>query len=121
MAPQFPHPGVLYHPRILDPRAPISSGLPGAPRPGALRPNRRSLGSRYLVARVVVTLAGVAGFLGLLLAAVYVSSGEQVLRVSAFVWFFGFGALRVALDIGASRASRRRGTCSGEREGVVGG
>jgi hypothetical protein len=120
MAPQFPHPGALY-PRTLDAQALPPRGQPEALRDGALRRDRLSVASRYLAARVVVTVAGVAGFLGLLLAAAYVSSGEEVLRISAFIWFFGFGALRVTLDVRASRSSRRRGTCHGERNRRMGG
>jgi hypothetical protein len=120
MAPQFPHPGIL-NPESLNPRTPHSGGPQRALQPGTPRLDRRSAGSRYLTARVVATVAGVAGFLGLLLAAAYASSGEAVLRISAFVWFFGFGALRVVLDVRASRASRRRGTCSGEHDRRLGG
>jgi hypothetical protein len=83
--------------------------------------DRGRVGTRLLRDRVIVTVAGVAGFLGLLVAAVYFRSAEHVLRLSAFVWFFGFGALRVVFDLRASRASRRRKTCSGERDRRVGG
>jgi hypothetical protein len=89
-------------------------------RPTAPLPDRRDVESRYVLTKVIVTVAGVAGFLGLLLAGAYVSSGEEVLRISAFAWFFGFGALRVVLDVRASRASRRRGTCSGQYDRRVG-
>jgi hypothetical protein len=89
-------------------------------RPTTLRPDRRGAESRYVLSKVIITVAGVVGFLGLLLAGAYVSSGEEVLRISAFAWFFGFGALRVVLDVRASRASRRRETRFGEHDRRVG-
>ena len=87
MSPQFPP---------LKALPPITLN-PGSPRPAAARaaPPR-------LLARLVVTVAGVGGFLGLLVAAVYAPSAQEGLRIAAFIWFLGFGAVRVILDLRAS-------------------
>jgi hypothetical protein len=85
--------------------APLGPRSTDIERPGA--------GTRFVLARVVVTVAGVAGFLSLLVAAVQLPSAQQMLRIAAFVWFFAFGAARVALDFRAARASRGGGAWSG--------
>ncbi len=91
------------------------------PRPRAADVERGGARTSFLLARVVVTVAGVAGFLGLLIAAVHASPAQETLRISAFIWFFGFGAVRVALDVRAARASRRPGACSGRGQHGAGG
>ena len=103
MSPNFPPLGV----------APFRAVNSGSGRPIALRPG--TAGPRLIPARVILTVAGVAGFLGLLVAAVHAGAPQQVLRISAFVWFFGFGAARIIVDLRASRASTR------ERDRRVGG
>jgi len=86
-----------------------ASGRPVPPRSTVMDVEHRGAEASFLAARVVVTVVGVAGFLGLLFAAVQVSSAQDMLGISAFIWFFGFGAVRVALDVRAARASRRAG------------
>jgi hypothetical protein len=57
---------------------------------------------------VILTLAGLGGFLGLLVAGAEVRSGQDLLRAAALVWFLGFGVAKIVLDLRASRASARR-------------
>ena len=98
MSPQFP-PLRALDPIALDPRG----QRPQAPHPAPPR-----VGSRFLVARAVVTLAGVGGFLGLLVAAVHAPPAREGLRIAAFAWFMAFGVARIILDLLATRVSRRR-------------
>jgi hypothetical protein len=123
MSPHFP-PFTPFTP--LRPTA----GDPGVPRQNAPGPRfasrplhvqRRASGPPFLLLRAVITVAGVAGFLGLLVTAAYVRSAQEALRVSAFVWFLGFGVARVLLDRRASRASRRREVCWVEPDRWLGG
>ena len=62
----------------------------------------------YGLARLVVAVAGVAGFLGLLVAALHAGGAQTLLRIGAFVWFGGFGVLHVVLDARARRALQAR-------------
>jgi hypothetical protein len=80
---------------------------------GAPHPKRSPIASHYFGARVIVTLVGLGGFLGLLIAGAQVRSGQETLRAAALVWFFGFGVVRVALDLHASRDSARRDALPG--------
>ena len=43
---------------------------------------------------LMLYVAGLAGFLGLLLAGTYYRPGETWLRDAALVWFLGFGLVR---------------------------
>jgi hypothetical protein len=79
----------------------------------APHPDRSPIRSPYLGAQVIVTLAGLGGFLGLLIAGAEVRSGQDALRVAALIWFLGFGVLKVVLDLRASRASRGRDASCG--------
>jgi hypothetical protein len=81
--------------------------------PRAPHPDRSLIGSRYVGARVLVTLAGLGGFLGLLIAGAEVRSGQDALRDAALVWFLGLGVVKVILDLRASRVSRSRDASSG--------
>ena len=58
-----------------------------------------------------VTSVGVIGFVGLLVAGSFVPDEAEFLRISAFVWFFAFGAARIALS---HILAKRRGV-SGQR------
>jgi hypothetical protein len=71
----------------------------------APRPDRSITRSGDGIARVIVTLAGVGGFLGLLLAGAQARAAQDALRFAALAWFLGFGVVRIVLDV---RASRRR-------------
>ena len=51
------------------------------------------------LSRTVITGAGAGGFVSLLVASHYFQSADDPLRVLAFIWFFGFGAARFALDL----------------------
>lgn len=104
MSPNFPPFGAPYL-LAADPQ----DGRPIAPRPTPQRIDRRGAGDRLPLTRIIVTVAGVAGFLGLLVASIHVRSAEEILRIAAFVWFLGLGAVRVALDLRASGRSARRG------------
>ncbi len=53
-------------------------------------PRRRSFG-------FLLGAAGVAGFVGLLVASAYLPAWATTLRVGALAWFLGLGALRFAL------------------------
>jgi hypothetical protein len=65
---------------------------------------------------VIVTVAGLGGFLGLLIAGAEARSGQDALRVAALVWFLAFGVVKLVLDLRASRASRdHRRTAAGLR------
>lgn len=66
--------------------------------------SRRTL-SRARLAVAGVMIVGVAGFLGLLLAARAAPDFASALRVLAFVWFFAAGAVWFVL---AARARRWR-------------
>jgi hypothetical protein len=81
--------------------------------PEAPHPDRSPLGSPSVAARVTVTLAGLGGFLGLLITGAEVRSGQDALRVAALIWFLGFGILRVILDLRASGGSRGRDASGG--------
>jgi len=104
MSPNFPPFGAPYL-LAADPQA----RRPIAPRPTPPPIAHRTTAERLVLTRVIVTVAGVAGFLGLLIAAVHVRSAQEILRLAAFVWFLGLGAVRVALDLRVSRRSARRG------------
>lgn len=45
-----------------------------------------------------LTSAGVIGFVGLLVAGSFMPDEAEFLRISAFAWFFVFGAVRMALS-----------------------
>ena len=116
MSPNFPPFGASYL-LAADPQV----RRPIAPRPTPPRANRREVGDRLVLARIIVTVAGVGGFLGLLIASIHVRSAQEILRISAFVWFLGMGAVRVVLDLRASRRSRRGEACAIERDRRLGG
>ena len=50
-------------------------------------------------------VAGLAGFLGLLLAGTYYRPGETWLRDAALVWFLGFGLVRCLALLTMGRSS----------------
>lgn len=52
---------------------------------------------------------GVIGFVGLLVAGSYRPDEAEVLRLSAFIWFFAFGAARIALSYILAKRRRARG------------
>lgn len=81
---------------------------PREPRPGP-----SPIGSPYVGARVILILAGLGGFLGLLIAGAEVRSGQDALRAAALIWFLGFGVVKLVLDLRASRVSRSRDASSG--------
>jgi hypothetical protein len=61
---------------------------------------------------LVVTLIGVGGYLALLIAGAYAHADQATLRATALVWFLGFGAVKIALDVRASHVlARREPTC----------
>lgn len=63
-----------------------------------------------------VTSVGVIGFVGLLVAGSFMPDEAELLRISAFVWFFAFGAARIALShILAKRGRAKRGRAKGQR------
>ena len=58
---------------------------------------RRARERRSATAYLAVTLLGVAGFLGFLMAARMDNANASPFDVIAFVWFFTFGAIRLCL------------------------
>jgi uncharacterized membrane protein len=54
-----------------------------------------------LAAAFLVTVAGLAGFLGLLVASAYLPREADPLRIAALVWFVVLGAVRTALILRA--------------------
>ncbi|MEK7751819.1 MAG: hypothetical protein AAB654_07880 [Acidobacteriota bacterium] len=56
-----------------------------------------------------VTSVGVIGFVGLLVAGSFMPDEAELLRISAFVWFFAFGAARIALSHILAKRRRARG------------
>ena len=54
--------------------------------------------STKTLCRSVTVLAGLAGFIGLLVAGHYRPAWSGHLRAGALVWFFGFGAIYAALS-----------------------
>jgi hypothetical protein len=63
----------------------------------ALAGNPASLGVAFLV-----TVAGVAGFVALLVASAYLPHEADPLRIAALVWFVVFGAVRTTILLRAS-------------------
>jgi hypothetical protein len=45
-----------------------------------------------------ITLVGVIGFVGLLVAGHYVPEADRFLQIAAFVWFFAFAVVRITLQ-----------------------
>jgi hypothetical protein len=45
-----------------------------------------------------VTLLGVSGFVGLLVAGHCLPAADTLLRIAAFAWFFAVGAVRITLQ-----------------------
>jgi hypothetical protein len=62
----------------------------------------RGLGDGAWLPVVIITLTGVAGFVGLLVASHYDPPHATPLRIGALIWFFGFGVVR------SFQLSRRR-------------
>jgi hypothetical protein len=60
-----------------------------------------------------ITLVGVIGFVGLLVAGHYVPEADRFLQIAAFVWFFAFGAVRITLQ----HSLARRVLASGKKRG----
>lgn len=56
-----------------------------------------------------VTSAGVIGFVGLLVAGGFMPDEAEILGISAFAWFFVFGAVRIALSDILAKRGRARG------------
>ena len=63
-------------------------------------PLRRRRHDDAVIAASAVTLIGILGFLGLLVAGNLFPGGAVVLRVIALIWFVIFGALYVKISAG---------------------
>jgi hypothetical protein len=55
--------------------------------------------SPHWISRTATTVVGLGGFVGLLVSSHYFPSAADSLRMLAILWFFGFGAVRFALDL----------------------
>jgi len=62
------------------------------------------------ISRTAITVAGLGGFVGLLVSSHYFPSAADSLRVLAIIWFFGFGAARFALDLKVDNQEIERST-----------
>jgi hypothetical protein len=84
---------------ILPPTSgPAARGVTRCWKVGGLAMDR-ARGWRW---RLLVTLIGAVGFLGWLLAARFFPALATPFRCLAMVWFFGFGAARVLMDLNGS-------------------
>ena len=73
---------------------------------------------RPSLAAVILTLCGLGGFVGFLMASAYFPVHAMVLRVLALVCFFSFGAVKVLVDL-KSAAERTREAATKPRCGGV--
>jgi hypothetical protein len=86
---------------------------------------RRAKSRTALNADLVVTVLGVAGFLGFLCAARMDDADASPHDVFAFAWFFAFCAIKACLPwflskrVAARRASFRREAVSGRTDGAL--
>ena len=69
---------------------------------------RKTAALRYILASFALIVTGVGGFLGLLIAAVYLPPVQETLRILALAWFFAFGAVNLIVEARARRALRPR-------------
>jgi len=67
---------------------------PSEPR-AAVDPRRISVFERW-PAYFAITFAGIAGFIGMLVASHYWPQWGQGLRIAALIWFAWFGVVRLA-------------------------
>jgi hypothetical protein len=65
-----------------------------------VRARTQSIGARGRGGYLLLSLAGVVGFVGLLLAAHVMPAQAEPLRIAALAWFLGFGVMRLALRSG---------------------
>jgi hypothetical protein len=64
---------------------------------------------RYPVWPQFLGVIGIFGFVGLLIASVYVPHWALALRITALVWFLGIGVFKIVLDLRVdSRFGRAR-------------
>jgi hypothetical protein len=74
------------------------AGEPGAD-PWRTALSRRVKADPGLARRVLVMVAGLGGFLGLLLLAHYLPQIANPLRIAGLLWFMAFGFLRFTLGV----------------------
>ena len=97
--------------RRAPPRDPSTRAAPGGGSTGERYGSsaRETIALQYMLASFALIVMGVGGFLGLLIASVYLPPVQDALRIMALAWFFAFGVVNLIVEARARRALRPRG------------